>query len=167
TLSDVTLACEGEFYAAHKLVLATCSEYFEKIFEKIEGKHSVIVLKDVKAEELEALLNYMYEGEVNVMQEKLSGLIKAAEYLKVKGLSDSDEAPELFSRRIFKRSKRRVNPASSSRDISLSPAAKRKRKDTDSSNPSPRMTLYEMCSAAISVPPRGGSLQDPYPTIIR
>ena len=91
--SDVTIACDGKFYPLHKLVLSTCSEYFEEMFEKTSCKNPVIVLKDIQYEEFEALLNYMYIGEVNVLQEKLSGLIRAAECLKIKGLAVPDESP--------------------------------------------------------------------------
>jgi len=91
--TDVTITCDGKFYPVHKLVLSTCSEYFEEIFERTQCKHPVIVLKDIKHEELEALLNYMYLGEVNVLQAELAGLIKAAECLKIKGLAVPDEAP--------------------------------------------------------------------------
>ncbi|KAA0197534.1 hypothetical protein HAZT_HAZT011716 [Hyalella azteca] len=59
--SDVTLACAGKFYPAHKLVLSTCSEYFEEMFERTQCKHPVIVLKDIGADDLEALLSYMYD----------------------------------------------------------------------------------------------------------
>ncbi|MCL4125222.1 UNVERIFIED_CONTAM: hypothetical protein GTU68_052724, partial [Idotea baltica] len=90
---DATLACDGRFYPVHKLVLSTCSEYFEQIFERTQCKHPVIVLKDIKYDDLEALMNYMYVGEVNVLQEKLAGLIKAAECLKIKGLAVPDEDP--------------------------------------------------------------------------
>ncbi|XP_066941653.1 broad-complex core protein isoforms 1/2/3/4/5-like isoform X2 [Macrobrachium rosenbergii] len=91
--SDVTLACEGKFYPVHKLVLSTCSEYFEEIFNRTQCRQPVIVLKDIRHSELEALLNYMYLGEVNVLQADLAGLIKAAECLKIKGLAVPDEAP--------------------------------------------------------------------------
>jgi len=90
---DATLACDGRFYPVHKLVLSTCSDYFEQMFEKTKDKQPVIVLKDIRHEELEALLNYMYLGEVNVLQNDLSGLIKAAECLRIKGLAVPDEDP--------------------------------------------------------------------------
>ena len=51
----------------------------------------MIVLKDIKSEELEALLDYMYIGEVNVRQCDLASLISAAECLQVKGLAVSDD----------------------------------------------------------------------------
>ena len=56
-------------------------------------KTPVIVLKDIRYQDLEALLNYMYVGEVNVLQTDLSGLIKAAECLRIKGLAVPDESP--------------------------------------------------------------------------
>ncbi|XP_071515086.1 uncharacterized protein [Panulirus ornatus] len=90
---DVTVACDGKFYPVHKLVLSTCSDYFEQMFERTSCKHPIIVLKDIRHEDLEALLNYMYVGEVNVLQSDLSGLIKAAECLRIKGLAVPDEAP--------------------------------------------------------------------------
>ncbi|XP_066970700.1 zinc finger and BTB domain-containing protein 7A-like isoform X44 [Macrobrachium rosenbergii] len=92
--TDVTLSCEGRFYQLHKLVLSTCSEYFEKIFEQTPCKHPVIVLRDVSCDELEALLNYMYLGSVSVAQNDLSRLIKVAELFQIKGLAVPDEPPK-------------------------------------------------------------------------
>lgn len=102
----MTLACEGKFYKVHKLVLSTCSEYFEQMFEETQCKHPVIVLKDIKSEELESLLSYMYIGEVNVVQDKLSGLIKAAECLRIKGLAVPDEEPSNNNNNASNKSKR-------------------------------------------------------------
>ncbi|XP_068211018.1 protein tramtrack, beta isoform-like isoform X23 [Palaemon carinicauda] len=93
--TDVTLSCEGKFYQLHKLVLSTCSEYFEKIFEQTPCKHPVIVLRDVSCDELEALLNYMYLGSVSVAQNDLSRLIKVAELFQIKGLAVPDEPPKV------------------------------------------------------------------------
>ncbi|XP_063614034.1 longitudinals lacking protein, isoforms H/M/V-like, partial [Penaeus indicus] len=91
--TDVTLACEGKFYPVHKLVLSTCSEYFENMFENTPCKHPVIVLRDVRCDELEALLSYMYAGIVSVAQSDLAQLIKVAELLQIKGLAVPDEPP--------------------------------------------------------------------------
>jgi len=92
--SDITLACDGKYYEAHRLVLSTCSEYFEGMFERTKCKHPIVVLKDISSEDLESLLSYMYDGEVNVLQENLSCLIKAAECLKIKGLAVPDTDPK-------------------------------------------------------------------------
>ena len=88
----MTLVCEGKFYALHKLVLSACSEYFEQIIDQMKYKHHpFIVLKDIRYQELEALLDYMYVGEVNVPQQNLASLIKAAESLKIIGLAAPEE----------------------------------------------------------------------------
>ena len=118
----MTLACEGKFYPTHKLVLSTCSEYFEKMFENTPCKHPVILLsKDVKCDELEALLSYMYDGVVSVAQNDLARLIKVAELLQIKGLAVPDEPPQ--TRRCY---------SWSSRDDRTSPPHKRRRWEDNS-----------------------------------
>ncbi|XP_050687081.1 broad-complex core protein isoforms 1/2/3/4/5-like isoform X9 [Eriocheir sinensis] len=120
--TDVTLACEGKFYPVHKLVLSTCSEYFESMFEHTPCKHPIVVLKDIKSDEVESLLSYMYAGVVNVAQNDLARLIKAAELLKVKGLAVPDEPPQEETRK-------NSSPSYSSRDDRSSPHPKRRRRD--------------------------------------
>ncbi|XP_066970918.1 longitudinals lacking protein, isoforms H/M/V-like isoform X11 [Macrobrachium rosenbergii] len=126
--TDATLACEGKFYPVHKLVLSTCSEYFELMFENTPCKHPIIVLKDIKPDELEALLSYMYAGVVSVAQNDLARLIKAAELLQIKGLAVPDEPPSTED------NKRPL----SSRDSreQRSPQPKRRRREENGSLPS-------------------------------
>ncbi|RXG71480.1 Sex determination protein fruitless [Armadillidium vulgare] len=90
---DATIACQGKYFPVHRVILSTCSEYFEEMFERIVCPHPYIVFKDIEPGEMELLLNYMYQGEVNVVQEKLPSLIKAAEALKIKGLAVPDDLP--------------------------------------------------------------------------
>lgn len=54
-----------------------------------DEKHPIVILKDVKFQELKAMVDYMYHGEVNISQDQLGALLKAAESLQIKGLSDS------------------------------------------------------------------------------
>ncbi|XP_042233658.1 zinc finger and BTB domain-containing protein 17-like isoform X17 [Homarus americanus] len=126
--TDVTVACEGKFYPVHKLVLSTCSEYFEKIFENTPCKHPVIVLKDVQTDELEALLSYMYEGAVSVAQNDLARLIKAAEVLRIKGLAVPDEPP------IAETSSKRPTQSRNVSDDRSSPHPKRRRREESSAS---------------------------------
>ncbi|XP_066969969.1 zinc finger and BTB domain-containing protein 14-like isoform X4 [Macrobrachium rosenbergii] len=92
--TDATVACEGKFYHVHRIVLSTCSTYFEEMFELASaGKHPIVLLQDVRKYELEALLSYMYAGVVSVAQKDLSRLIKIAELLQIKGLAVPDELP--------------------------------------------------------------------------
>ncbi|MPC16594.1 Protein tramtrack, beta isoform [Portunus trituberculatus] len=86
--TDVTLACEeGVTLHAHRLVLAACSSYFQALFVNARAaNHPIVVLKDVRATDMRALLEYMYRGEVNVEHDDLQGLLRVAESLKIKGL---------------------------------------------------------------------------------
>lgn len=90
-LSDATLACEGQLFPVHKLVLSGCSEFFGRVFASTPCKHPVVVLHDLQPQHLHYLLSYMYVGEVNVPQSQLPTLIKAAETLQIKGLAAPDE----------------------------------------------------------------------------
>ncbi|XP_071523310.1 uncharacterized protein [Panulirus ornatus] len=124
TYTDVTLACEGKFYPVHKLVLSTCSEYFSDIFDRTPCKNPVVVLKDIQCQDLEFLLDYMYIGEVNVRQNELSSLIKAAECLRIKGLAVPDEEPKKSGSSSSNTS---AVPHGRQRPEQTSPPAKRRR----------------------------------------
>lgn len=120
-----------------------CSDYFEQIFQEINCKHPVIVLKDIKRYDLECLLSYMYLGEVNVVQEKLAGLIKAAECLRIKGLAVPDEDMKSSKQQEYipNKSNRRSSSSSSScnsinngKSSSNRPAEKRSNEDSNYSS---------------------------------
>lgn len=53
-------------------------------------KHPIVILKDVGHKELVAILQFMYQGEVNVRQEELATFLKTAEMLQIKGLTGDD-----------------------------------------------------------------------------
>nr|XP_053642430.1 zinc finger and BTB domain-containing protein 7B-like isoform X11 [Cherax quadricarinatus] len=120
---DATLACGGKLYAAHKFVLSTCSDYFKQMFTKNPSKHPIVFMKDVTSRDLEALLDFMYNGEVNVPQSSLGSLIKTAEGLQIKGLAVPDDPPAPKRERDREREKRE----SKTQLEHLSPPAKRPR----------------------------------------
>ncbi|KAK2711667.1 protein tramtrack, beta isoform-like isoform X3 [Artemia franciscana] len=91
TLVDATLVAEGKSIRVHRVVLAACSTYFQDIVDLHQDKSLVIFLKDVKYVELQALVDYMYRGEVRVAQNSLASLIRTAESLKIKGLAEAED----------------------------------------------------------------------------
>ncbi|KAG8240096.1 hypothetical protein J437_LFUL019315, partial [Ladona fulva] len=91
-LVDVTLACEGHSLRAHKVVLSACSAYFHGLFAAHPDRHPIVILHDAKFSELRTLVDFMYRGEVNVEYGRLSGLLRTAESLKVKGLAETTES---------------------------------------------------------------------------
>lgn len=70
---DVTLAVDGASIKCHKMILSACSSYFQQLFMENTCEHPIVVFKDIKYEEIRAILDYMYKGEVNVAQEQLPG----------------------------------------------------------------------------------------------
>ena len=83
--------CEDSAVRAHRVVLSACSPYFQKIFIDNPGKHPIVVLKDVLCWEMQCILDFMYKGETSVPEPQLTSLIKAAESLKVRGLTAGDQ----------------------------------------------------------------------------
>lgn len=84
---DVTLACEGRSLKCHKMILSSCSDYLADLLRENPCQHPIILMKDLKFWEVEALVKFMYRGEVNVAHDKLPQLLNAAEALQVKGLA--------------------------------------------------------------------------------
>merc|ERR1719341_989489 len=51
-------------------------------------------MKGVKYTDMQAVLNFMYHGEVNVAQEELNSFLAVAEDLRVKGLTQNQSSPQ-------------------------------------------------------------------------
>ena len=86
TLTDITLACDGQKFSAHKLVLVTCSDYFRTILGDIPCHHPIVYMRGVTAKEMQALIDFMYTGQTDVPQKEVPTLLSTAEALQIKGL---------------------------------------------------------------------------------
>ncbi|XP_022212173.2 modifier of mdg4 isoform X2 [Drosophila obscura] len=91
-LVDVTLACDGKLLQAHKIVLAICSPYFQEIFTSNPCRHPIIILKDVSFNIMLELLEFMYQGVVNVKHTELQSFMKIGQLLQIKGLATNSNA---------------------------------------------------------------------------
>ncbi|KAK3927367.1 Broad-complex core protein isoforms 1/2/3/4/5 [Frankliniella fusca] len=90
-LVDVTLASDGRCIQAHKLILSACSPFFREVFKANPCQHPVIILQDTHFSELESLLCFVYKGEVNIDEENLPALLRAAETLQIRGLAGASD----------------------------------------------------------------------------
>ncbi|XP_071522808.1 uncharacterized protein [Panulirus ornatus] len=88
-LVDVTLATDGHYIHAHKLVLSACSIYFKDLFGANPCKHPIVILKDIRIDDLKTVIDFIYRGEVNVSQDRLQDVLKTAESLRIKGLAEN------------------------------------------------------------------------------
>ncbi|CAH1992469.1 unnamed protein product [Acanthoscelides obtectus] len=123
-LCDVTLACDGETFKAHQTILSACSPYFETIFIQNAHPHPIVFLKDVNYNEMKALLDFMYKGEVNVSQNLLPMFLKTAEALQIRGLTDNNSLSKNEDIEVPRRERDRLLERDSP------PSEKRKRKSS-------------------------------------
>mgnify|MGYP001413500404 CR=1 FL=1 len=94
---DVTLACSdsgARTLQAHKVILSACSNFFKTTFRQQmnANKHPnpYIYLRGVTYNDLASILDFIYNGEVNVAQEDLNSFLAVAEELQIKGLTNRD-----------------------------------------------------------------------------
>ena len=101
---DCTLSCGTRQIQAHKLILSACSPFFRSILKQNPHQHPLLYLKGVEFNDLQAVLNFMYHGEVNVAQEELNSFLSVAEDLKVKGLTQNNatDSPAANKPKLFK-----------------------------------------------------------------
>ena len=87
---DITLVGDDcEHVTAHKLVLASSSEYFKKIFSKNKKffqSQSMICLEGLNQSDLNNILDYIYHGEIQIYEHDLDRFLVIAERLKLEGL---------------------------------------------------------------------------------
>ena len=87
TLVDVTLAAEGKHLQAHKMLLSACSDYFQSLFSINPCQHPIVILKDVNFDDLQTIVQFMYNGTVNISGEKLPDIMKVSQRPEVSSLN--------------------------------------------------------------------------------
>ena len=94
-LTDVTLACEdGQQLEAHKVILAASSPFFLDLLKKNRHPHPLIYMRGFKSEMLSAILDFLYFGEANVLEENLDSFLGLADELTLTGLTGTDKWKE-------------------------------------------------------------------------
>ena len=85
--NDVTLVCEdGQQVEAHKFILAASSPFFQKLLGRNKHSHPMVYMRGVKFDDLLAIMDFLYRGEANVVQENLNSFLALAEELHLRGL---------------------------------------------------------------------------------
>lgn len=91
SLTDVTICCCGQQVKAHRVILAASSNYFKEIFAStLPGQYPIVFIKSVTIEDLNAILEFIYKGEVTVPRDQMESLVSSAECLGVSGLGNMD-----------------------------------------------------------------------------
>ena len=98
--TDDDEACSDSL-RTHKVILSACSEFFKNILTKESmcvHPNPLIYLKGISARELKYVLDFIYNGEVNVAQDELDNFLEVAETLKIKGLTQSSNGSVVSDR---------------------------------------------------------------------
>jgi len=85
---DVTLGCGGRKLPAHRMLLSVCSPYFRDLLNDNLCQHPIIILRDVSYLDMNAILKFIYNGEVKVEEDQLNSFLKTAASLKIRGLTE-------------------------------------------------------------------------------
>ena len=78
---------DGQQIQAHKVILASSSPFFEKLFQKSNHPHPVIYLRGFQSRDFASILDLLYFGVANVYQEDLDSFFAIAEEIKLVGLT--------------------------------------------------------------------------------
>ena len=104
---DVTLISEdGKQVEAHKVILAISSPFFENLLKRNKHPHPLIYLRGVKLEDLLAIVDFLYHGEVYLCQKYLDSFLALAEELQLKGMMgnpSNDEPIQIKSETPFQK----------------------------------------------------------------
>ena len=94
--ADVTLVCDdGQRLEAHQVILAASSFFFESLLKSHNHSHPLIYMREVKFEDMAAILDFLYFGEANVYEENLNSFLSVAEELKISGLMGNDRGEKV------------------------------------------------------------------------
>ena len=89
--TDVTLASEdGQQLEVHKVILAASSPFFQSLLRRNNHPHPLIYMRGMKSEDMVAIVDLLYYGEANVVQENLDSFLAIAEDLQLKGLTGQE-----------------------------------------------------------------------------
>ncbi len=163
---DVTISTEeGHSLKCHKVVLSACSPYFQKLFSENPCPHPIVILKDTHPDDLRAVVDYMYKGEVNVTQGQLEGILRTAEALQVRGMTNEEScemAPASQPQDLRPHKKRKLSLDTTGAETNGGSASKLKTRDDifeDAAEKKPRPAAASGLFGRLPSPP----LPLPYP----
>ena len=92
-LSDITLVTkDNKKIPSHKLILSSGSKFFSALFAEDFGhQHSLVYLNGVDYDILVAIIQFLYQGQVQLRREQVDEFLAMAQDLGVEGLEKEME----------------------------------------------------------------------------
>ena len=92
---DVTLVSDDQQQvSAHKVVLSSSSEYFRNVLTSNKHAHPLLCLNGVNKGDLENILDFIYNGEIQIFQDQLDQFLEIAQRFQVEGLLQGEKENE-------------------------------------------------------------------------
>ena len=93
---DVTLVSDDQKHmSAHKLVLSACSEYFRNILKQSkQAIHPYLCLEGVSSSDLNNIMDYIYNGELQIYQDDLDRFLTVAQRFQLEGVIGNEKDEE-------------------------------------------------------------------------
>jgi len=86
--SDITLVSEDKQHVkAHRVILAASSPFFKDLLQTNQHPQPLVYMRGVRGTTLEALVDFIYCGEANVLQDGIDTFLALAEEMQLKGLT--------------------------------------------------------------------------------
>ena len=105
--NDVTLVCEdGQQVTCHRIILVASSPFFQNLLRMNKHSNLLVYMRGVSSLDLVAILDFLYCGEANLLQENLDSFLALAEDLQLKGLRGRATAEDLTQEEKVKRPKK-------------------------------------------------------------
>lgn len=84
-LFDFEIIVDDKVFKTHKYLLATCSDHFKAMFlhNSQESQENKVVLEDINADAVEAILNFCYLGQLKLSKENVQDILLAANRLTI------------------------------------------------------------------------------------
>ena len=118
--ADITLSCEdNQKLEVHKVIIASASKVFKDILMGNKHNHPLIYMRGIKAKDMTALVDFIYNGEVNVDQKDLDRFLEIGEELQLKGLLKSREIMDGHSVPNDLIVKRKEKPPNTAKPVNL------------------------------------------------
>ena len=86
--SDVTLVGDDfKQVAAHKIILSSCSAYFNNILKNVANlKQPILCLEGMSFQDIENVMDYIYNGELKIYQDDIDRFLVVGQRLGLEGL---------------------------------------------------------------------------------
>jgi hypothetical protein len=100
------------------VILAGSSKFFSRVLKQQQHPHPLLYMRGMTAGQLTGVVDFIYHGEVNILQEDLNEFLSLAEELGLKGLNETAPNNQKQSKKKPRMGQRKItSPSFTSLDI--------------------------------------------------